>query len=136
VFEAKEKASVWVVVCVSMFVGDSDSCPLRTVLLIVPSLQRITHIHVTAEAIAFYNGGDREERIARGRLMSLVDIARLRILWSAALELWTTYYTWATFLVPSVLTAPRYFSGEIEFGVITQARIYYALHVLSCLVFL
>lgn len=75
-----------------------------------------------SEAIAFYNGGEREERIAASRLMSLVDIARLRIFWSAALELWTTYYTWATFLVPSVLTAPRYFRGEIEFGVITQVR--------------
>ena len=28
--------------------------------------------------------------------------------------------SYATILVPSMLTAPRYFSGEVEFGVITQ----------------
>jgi hypothetical protein len=30
--------------------------------------------------------------------------------------------SYATILVPSLLTAPRYFRGEIEFGVISQAR--------------
>jgi hypothetical protein len=29
---------------------------------------------------------------------------------------------YATILVPSLLTAPRYFAGEIEFGVIAQVR--------------
>ena len=31
--------------------------------------------------------------------------------------------SYATILVPSLLTAPRYFSGEVEFGVITQVRL-------------
>jgi ABC-type uncharacterized transport system fused permease/ATPase subunit len=30
--------------------------------------------------------------------------------------------SYATILVPSLLTAPRYFRGEVEFGVISQAR--------------
>ena len=37
------------------------------------------------------------------------------------LELWTNVYSYSTILVPSLLTAPRYFMGEIEFGVISQA---------------
>ena len=31
----------------------------------------------------------------------------------------STLRSYATILVPSLLTAPRYFSGEVEFGVIT-----------------
>ena len=30
-------------------------------------------------------------------------------------------YSFATILIPSLLTAPRYFAGEVEFGVIAQA---------------
>ena len=46
---------------------------------------------------------------------------RAKIAWAAGLNLWSNCYSYATILVPSVLTAPRYFAGEIEFGVITQA---------------
>jgi len=37
------------------------------------------------------------------------------------LELWTNVYDYATIIIPSLLTAPRYFAGEVEFGVIAQA---------------
>lgn len=33
---------------------------------------------------------------------------------------WTSIYNYATILIPSLFTAPRYFRGEIEFGVISQ----------------
>ena len=42
--------------------------------------------------------------------------------WEAILSLWTNGYEYATILAPAMLTAPRYFAGEIEFGVIAQAR--------------
>ena len=35
--------------------------------------------------------------------------------------MWTSVYFYATVLIPSTMTAPRYFRGEIEFGVISQA---------------
>lgn len=54
------------------------------------------------------------------RLESLVASARQRVTWSAGLSLWTNCYTYITILLPSLLTAPRYFAGEVEFGVITQ----------------
>ena len=47
---------------------------------------------------------------------------RIRIVWTTFLALWTNFYQHATYLLPSILTAPRYFAGEVEFGVITQAR--------------
>ena len=43
-----------------------------------------------------------------------------------------TLRSYATILVPSLLTAPRYFSGEVEFGVITQVRLS-SLHTLLAL---
>ena len=75
-----------------------------------------------AEAIAFYNGERHEESCATLRLALLVIVVRLKIIWSSFLALWTNFYQHATYLLPSILTAPRYFAGEIEFGVITQAR--------------
>ena len=54
--------------------------------------------------------------------MSLVAIARLKVAWTAGLSLWSNFYSYATMLLPSILTAPRYFAGEVEFGVITQVR--------------
>ena len=73
-----------------------------------------------AESIAFYNGEKHEESCATLRLAMLVAVARIRIIWSTFLSLWTNFYQHATILLPSLLTAPRYFEGKIEFGVITQ----------------
>ena len=52
--------------------------------------------------------------------MLLVAVVRIKIIWATFLALWTNFYQHATLLLPSLLTAPRYFAGEIEFGVITQ----------------
>jgi len=46
-----------------------------------------------AESIAFYNGEHREASIAGSRLLSLVDTTRRKIMWEAALSLWTNGYT-------------------------------------------
>ena len=77
-------------------------------------------LHVAAESVAFYNGEVREMSVAARRLNSLIDISRLRIRWSAWLSLWTNCYSYATLLAPAFITAPMYFRGEIEFGVISQ----------------
>ncbi|KAK9809945.1 hypothetical protein WJX72_002230 [[Myrmecia] bisecta] len=73
-----------------------------------------------AESIAFYSGEAREAAIATSRLILLINTLRLKLAWEAGLAIWTNCYSYATILVPSLLTAPRYFSGEVEFGVITQ----------------
>ena len=62
------------------------------------------------------------------RLALLVAVVRIRIIWTTFLALWTNFYQHATYLLPSILTAPRYFAGEVEFGVITQARALRAAH--------
>ena len=73
-----------------------------------------------AESIAFYNGEAREMGVASRCLHNLINVGRLRIQWSAYLSLWTNCYSYATILAPAVITAPMYFRGEIEFGVISQ----------------
>lgn len=75
-----------------------------------------------AESIAFYNGEKHEETCATLRLALLVAVTRIKIIWSTFLALWTNFYQHATILLPSILTAPRYFDGEVEFGVITQVN--------------
>ena len=73
-----------------------------------------------AESIAFYNGAPREAATAVGRLASLILTARQRVAWAGGLSLVSNYYSYITIIMPSLLTAPRYFAGEVEFGVITQ----------------
>ena len=73
-----------------------------------------------AESIAFYSGEAREMGVASRCLHNLMSVGRLRIQWSAYLSLWTNCYSYATILAPAVITAPMYFRGEIEFGIISQ----------------
>ena len=85
-------------------------------------LQSSVHACIHAESIAFYKGEKHEERCASLRLVLLVAVVRIKIVWATFLALWTNFYQHATLLLPSLLTAPRYFAGEVEFGVITQVR--------------
>ena len=89
----------------------------RLVLLTSPELRCVW---ARTESIAFYNGEKHEERCASLRLVLLVAVVRIKIIWATFLALWTNFYQHATLLLPSLLTAPRYFAGEVEFGVITQ----------------
>lgn len=80
----------------------------------------LVRVRENAESIAFYGGERRESSIASARLDTLVGVIRRKVKWEAFLSLWTNAYSYATILVPSLLTAPRYFAGEVEFGVIAQ----------------
>ena len=74
-----------------------------------------------AEAIAFYRGGQKEHMQAQSRLESLIAISSRRIKWLSIYDLWLNIFEYATILIPTVFTAPRYFRGEIDFGAIIQA---------------
>ena len=59
-----------------------------------------------------------------GRALSvLVSTARRRLAWAFGLSLWANAYSYATILAPSLLMAPRYFRGEVEFGAIAQVQL-------------
>lgn len=81
----------------------------------------LVRVRENAEAIAFYDGAAPEERCVLGRLGRAIATHRVTIAWSALLEVWRNAYSYATILAPSLITAPRYFAGEIQFGVVAQA---------------
>ena len=74
-----------------------------------------------AESIALYGGAKREAAAARGFLTIVASVLLRKIAWSRNLALFTNAYEFATFALPSLIIAPRYFAGEVEFGVVTQA---------------
>ena len=84
-------------------------------------------VSCSAESIAFYGGEAREQGAAQARMGSLVNYMKRKIAWTGGLSLWTNAYSYVTMLIPPLLTAPRYFAGEVEFGVITQV-LYHPLH--------
>lgn len=81
----------------------------------------LVRLRENAEAIAFYGGDVREASDLSSRLVVVLDVLLRRIAWLGAYELWLVVYRYATVLVPSLVLAPEYFAGKIEFGTLTQA---------------
>jgi putative ATP-binding cassette transporter len=74
-----------------------------------------------AESVALYRGAARELAAARAKLADAARTLLRKIEWGRNLALFTNAYEFATFALPSLIIAPRYFAGEVEFGVVTQA---------------
>ena len=87
----------------------------------------LIRVRENAECVAFYRGERVEERHATSLLGLLVGTLREQVLWTRHLTLFTTCYHFATFAVPSLVTAPLYFAGKVEFGTISQVSM--AFHV-------
>jgi putative ATP-binding cassette transporter len=83
----------------------------------------LVRVREYAESIAFFRGGQAEERVATRRLRALLAVARRQIVAERSLAVFQNVYEYATFVVPSLAIAPRYFAGEVEFGVIAQATL-------------
>jgi vitamin B12/bleomycin/antimicrobial peptide transport system ATP-binding/permease protein len=80
----------------------------------------LVRIRENCESIAFYEGHTAEASCVDGRFSSLVLTLKEVIKWTSLLAVWRNTYSYATILVPSIVTAPRYFAGEIQFGVVSQ----------------
>ena len=81
----------------------------------------LIHIRNNAESIAFYRGEAREEQQVKGRLAEVVANFRLLIGWQRNLAFFTKGYEYVIQVLPIFVMAPLYFSGDIKFGVVTQA---------------
>lgn len=94
----------------------------------------LVRVRENAESIAFYDGHRQEKSNTASKFDRIFDTRIRKIKWAAGkairfpppsclsgLELWRNVYNFATILIPTVLTAPRFFAGEVEFGVIAQA---------------
>ena len=105
--------------------GRTDACRLMS--LQFESLAKeadmrfaLVRVRENCESIAFYEGHAAESACVSQRFKSVVTNRMQVINWSALLALWKNLYTYSTILVPSSVTAPLYFAGKVQFGVVTQ----------------
>jgi vitamin B12/bleomycin/antimicrobial peptide transport system ATP-binding/permease protein len=81
----------------------------------------LVHVRDNAESIAFYQGEFQERGQLRRRFIDALQNFRFLIGWQRNLAFFRTPYRYATYILPSVILAPLYFSEQIRFGDITQA---------------
>jgi putative ATP-binding cassette transporter len=81
----------------------------------------LTHVRAHAEPIALAQAEGKEGIRLRSRLTALVTNYRAIIQVLFNLKFFTGGYNFLTQLIPVLIVAPMYLSGQVEFGVITQA---------------
>ena len=111
-----------------------------TTLIIGPPLRVFTFSRIEAEAdlraalmraqqyaeeIVLFRGGDRELARCQRQLDGILGIQRSRRDWDAGCGVYRGLVDWVTNLVPTLLIAPAYFRGDVEFGAITKVGIAY-----------
>lgn len=74
-----------------------------------------------AEAIAFYRGEEPESRQVAERFERLFVNFKALLRKTLGLNLFQYAYSFATYIIPSVIMAPRILSGELEVGRVVQA---------------
>jgi putative ATP-binding cassette transporter len=82
----------------------------------------LVHVRDNAESIAFYRGEAQEMNQVQRRFGAVLSNFNLLIGWQRNLGFFTTGYGYAVIILPSLIMAPLYFAGQIEFGDITQAN--------------
>ncbi|XP_024394035.1 uncharacterized protein [Physcomitrium patens] len=86
----------------------------------------LVRVRDNVESIAFYGGESHEAATTKDFLVSMVENVRELIVWNRHLSLFNNIYEFSMIIVPSIIVAPRYFSGQVQFGVISQTG--YAFH--------
>ncbi|MBO1347340.1 MAG: ABC transporter ATP-binding protein/permease [Hormoscilla sp. GUM202] len=81
----------------------------------------LVHVRDHAEAIAFYRGEEQEGMQLKARFTEVIGNFNALIGWQRNLDFFTTAYDYFIIILPSVVVAPMYFAGEIDFGAISQA---------------
>jgi putative ATP-binding cassette transporter len=86
----------------------------------------LVHVREYAAPIALSHGERQEHRLVRSRLKSVVENFKAIIAVNRNLGFFTSGYNYLVPILPVFIVAPRYFRGEIEFGVITQSAMAFA----------
>jgi vitamin B12/bleomycin/antimicrobial peptide transport system ATP-binding/permease protein len=92
----------------------------------------LIHVRDNAESIAFYRGEERESKQVMDRFRDAIVNALELIRWHRNLNFFTTGYNYLVGILPTLVVAPLYFSGKVEFGVVTQATFAFG-HVVGAL---
>lgn len=82
---------------------------------------KLINVRENAEPIAFYRAERKEGTRMRQRLKDALNNLLLIINWNRNLNFFTTGYNYLVTILPTIIVAPLYFDGKIEFGVVTQA---------------
>lgn len=82
---------------------------------------KLINVRDNAESIAFLAGERKEETRVRQRLQKALDNLKSIISWNRNLGFFTTGYNYVVTILPTIVVAPLYLDGKIEFGVVTQA---------------
>lgn len=93
---------------------------------------KLVNIRDNAESIALYGSEHQEYSKVRQRLKIALQNLLEIINWNRNLNFFTTSYNYLVTILPTVVVAPLYLSGSIEFGVVTQAGFAFG-HVLGAL---
>ncbi len=81
----------------------------------------LIRIRENAEAIAFYRGEARESAHVIDRFGELFRNYNKRLKCTLGLNLFQYAYSFVTYILPSLIIAPRVLSGELEVGRVVQA---------------
>jgi putative ATP-binding cassette transporter len=82
---------------------------------------KLINVRDSAESIAFYGRESREFTRTRQRLKSALTNLLEVINWNRNLQFFTTGYNYLLTVLPTVIVAPLFFKGEVEFGAVIQA---------------
>ncbi|MEM8502752.1 MAG: ABC transporter ATP-binding protein/permease [Cyanobacteria bacterium P01_D01_bin.1] len=83
----------------------------------------MVHVRDNAESIAFYRGEEPEYQQISQRLLAAIRNFDLLIIWRSLIDMFQYGYNYFTRIVPYLIVAPLYFSGQTDFGTFTQASI-------------
>ncbi len=93
---------------------------------------KMINVRDNSETIAFNRGEPNEFTRTRQRLkIALKNLLQI-INWNRNLNFFTTGYNYLVSILPTIIVAPLYLDGKIEFGVVTQAGFAFG-HVLNAL---
>ncbi len=96
----------------------------------------LIRVRENAEAIAFYRGEDPEALQVKKRFQSLFVNYKSLLRRTLGLNLFQYAYTFVTYILPSIIVAPRILSGELEVGRVVQAAGAFAAMLSSLTIFI
>jgi vitamin B12/bleomycin/antimicrobial peptide transport system ATP-binding/permease protein len=82
----------------------------------------LVRVRENAEAIAFYQGEQRESEQIKSRFIEAFDNFKRLIFWELNLNILTNAYEFVPYILPAIVVAPGIFSGELEVGKVTEAQ--------------
>jgi putative ATP-binding cassette transporter len=94
----------------------------------------LVRVRENAEAIAFYQGEERESNQVKRRFLDVFENIKRLLIWELNLNVLTNAYEFIPFILPALVVAPAIFAGDMEVGKVSEAqgafvRVFFSLNV-------